>query len=185
MIHKKCIQINKKLLKQNITGVKDYNVSFHYGLSFLKINFIEIEISLLIEIIDKNSSQKIIDVVSNVLDSFKDIDGFEIKIPNDNYGNGTLLKINYSEEKFEHKLINYRDYINGNGILRVKIFHIKLEELIQYLDEIDFNSDFYIEYETKVYWETFKQISRTSKLMDLTNSLNYDENLKEASTWDI
>lgn len=138
----------------------------------------------MIQTIDKKSIQKIKDEVSKVLDSFKDIDGFEIKFHNNSYGN-TLLKINYSEEKFEHKLINYRDYISGSGVLRVKIFHIKLEEFIQYLEEIDFNRDFYIEYEHKVNWKTFTDISRTCKLMELTNSLNYEENVEEAFTWDI
>jgi len=189
MIHNKCIQIHKKLLKQNISGVKDYRLTYHCGLSSLKINYIEVQISLLIQMVDLNSIQKIKEKVSSLIDSFKEINGFEIRFENIKYSNFTFQKIKYPEDKFEYKLIKYKDYIIGSGLLRFKIFHIKYEELVQYMEEIQFNNKYYIEYELLVHPKNFKQVSRSNKLIELTNTLNYEDNVEEESdeafTWDI
>lgn len=183
------IKIYKKLTNKKIDGIKDFNITCHEGLNSLKINFIEVQISLLIQIIDNNAIQNIKEKVAKVLDSIPLIDGFQIKFEKINSDIYTLQKIKYPEDKFEYKLIKYRDYIIGSVLLRFKLFHIKYEELVQYMEEIQFDNKYYIEYELLVHPKNCKQVSRSSKLIELTNNLNYEDNVEEESdegfTWDI
>lgn len=187
MTNNDLIKIYKKLTDKRINGIKDFKIACHEGLNSLKINYINVDISLQIQIIYEDEIYEISEKAMKVLDSIPKLNGYKInfeKIFNDNY---SFQKIKYQESQFEHKLVTYRDFLKKSAILRISLFHFKLDELQQYMEEIDFKEDFYIEFEQIMHIRNFKKVRREWKLIELNNAINYEDNLynDDESEWDF